>query len=387
MKEDVLEILFALIKSEISGETISGEIIAKITPEILKPLYKISKKHDLAHLVANALEKLDKISYDSEAGKAFLTARDMAIFRVEMINAEIETICEVFERGKIDYLPLKGAVIRKLYPESWMRTSCDIDILVKKEELQRAIDLLKNELDYDCKSIGQHDAQIYAPNGVHLELHFSLLESGSKPELVEILDSVWELSEKITDCQYKMPNHLFYLYLLSHEAKHIKFGGCGIRAFLDMWLIREKLTFDETEKKELLVKSKYTDFAKASENLCDCWFNGREFDDFSKYFADYVITGGVYGTSEQKSHAQQSRKKNKFTYLLYRIFIPYRELKYSEPTLKKHPVLYPFFLVKRIFKAIFKKETKEKTSKEIKAIASSGDETKKLKKFFSKLDI
>ena len=116
MKEDVLEILFALIKSEISGETISGEIIAKITPEILKPLYKISKKHDLAHLVANALEKLDKISYDSEAGKAFLTARDMAIFRVEMINAEIETICEVFERGKVDYLPLKGAVIRKLYP-------------------------------------------------------------------------------------------------------------------------------------------------------------------------------------------------------------------------------------------------------------------------------
>ena len=387
MKEDVIEILFALIKSEISGEKVKDEITQKINPEILKPLYKISKKHDLAHLVANALEKLDKISNDNEVGKAFLTARDMAIFRVEMINAEIESVCEVFERGKVDYLPLKGAIIRKLYPESWMRTSCDIDILVRERDLQRAIDLLKSELEYDCKSIGEHDAQIYAPNGVHLELHFSLLESGSKPELVEILDSVWEVSEKVTDYQYKMPNHLFYLYLLSHEAKHIKFGGCGIRAFLDMWIIREKLDFDETEKNTLLKKSKYTDFAKASENLCDCWFNGREFDEFSKEFSDYVIAGGVYGTSKQKAQAQQSRKKNKFNYLLYRIFIPYRELKYSEPTLKKYPVLYPFFLVKRLFRAIFKKETKEKTSKEIKAITNSGDETKRLKRFFSKLDI
>ncbi|MBO4954226.1 MAG: nucleotidyltransferase family protein, partial [Clostridia bacterium] len=36
----------------------------------------------------------------------------------------------------IDFMPLKGAVIRQYYPEPWMRTSCDIDIHVKKDRLE-----------------------------------------------------------------------------------------------------------------------------------------------------------------------------------------------------------------------------------------------------------
>ena len=67
------------------------------------------------------------------------------------------------KKVQIPFLPLKGSVIRQYYPEPWMRTSCDIDILVDfekdahvglfkyagmysdlKEILGREVDLVKN---------------------------------------------------------------------------------------------------------------------------------------------------------------------------------------------------------------------------------------------------
>jgi hypothetical protein len=48
---------------------------------------------------------------------------------------EFERICLVLEKAKIPHIPLKGSVLRKLYKEPWLRTSCDIDILVQEETL------------------------------------------------------------------------------------------------------------------------------------------------------------------------------------------------------------------------------------------------------------
>jgi hypothetical protein len=41
-----------------------------------------------------------------------------AIFRYEQLTHEYETLCKTLEKGKIPFMPLKGSVIRKYYPDA-----------------------------------------------------------------------------------------------------------------------------------------------------------------------------------------------------------------------------------------------------------------------------
>ena len=66
----------------------------------------------------------------------------MSVYRNEQIKYAFAQICDTFELSSIPYIPLKGSVIRPYYPKESMRTSCDIDILVKEENHEAAIDVL-----------------------------------------------------------------------------------------------------------------------------------------------------------------------------------------------------------------------------------------------------
>ena len=148
MDKELTRILFALLRFEISGAELCEADKNLITEDVLPALYKLSKKHDIAHLVGDALDKNGLLLDGSEAKKRFLQERNMAVYRYEQLQYELDCICDTFEEAKIPFIPLKGAVIRQYYPEPWMRTSCDIDILVEEEKLSDAISALKKVLEY-----------------------------------------------------------------------------------------------------------------------------------------------------------------------------------------------------------------------------------------------
>ena len=52
-----------------------------------------------------------------------------AVFRYEQ-QYEFQRICAVLEQAEVSYIPLKGLLLRNCYPEGWMRTSGDLDLLV-----------------------------------------------------------------------------------------------------------------------------------------------------------------------------------------------------------------------------------------------------------------
>ena len=58
MQQAVEKVFFALIRFEINGDELCDEIKNLITPDILPALFKLSKRHDLAHLVGDALDKM-----------------------------------------------------------------------------------------------------------------------------------------------------------------------------------------------------------------------------------------------------------------------------------------------------------------------------------------
>ena len=122
--------MFALLRSEIQGTGLGEEVKNFITLEGLPALFALAKKHDLAHLVGDALDRNGFLSDGAEMRKPFLRERNMAVYRYEQQQYDFEQICDTLEDAQIPFLPLKGSVLRGYYPEAWMRTSCDIDILV-----------------------------------------------------------------------------------------------------------------------------------------------------------------------------------------------------------------------------------------------------------------
>ena len=152
-------VLFALIRSVICGETVSEEIKAACTPELLEDVYTLASKHDLAHLVGQAVSKLD-LPESETLTKCKQTAMQ-AVLRYMRLEYAYQQVCQALEDAKIPFIPLKGAVMRAYYPEPWMRTSCDVDILVKGTQLDAAAKVLTETLGYRLAEKTGHDISFF----------------------------------------------------------------------------------------------------------------------------------------------------------------------------------------------------------------------------------
>ena len=116
--------LIELIRYKICGDVPE---IGNFSDEELKNIFLLSKKHDLAHMAGDALLKLN--CCNSETKKKFQKEIITAVYRFEKLEI---TLADIRKSLDVPFIPLKGAVLRQLYPEKRLRTSCDVDILVKK---------------------------------------------------------------------------------------------------------------------------------------------------------------------------------------------------------------------------------------------------------------
>lgn len=387
--ENARDLLFSAMRFEINGAEIQENKISEM-PQTLSAVYKLAKFHDLAHLLTDALDKNGLLPDNQEIKKRLLYERNMAVFRYEQSKYELGEICRILENEKIPHIPLKGSVLREYYPESWMRTSCDIDILVKEENLEKAIAVLTEKLEYKREEGNAHDVSLYAPSGAHLELHFDLIEDHVAPESVAIYDGIWERTTPCQGYQYRleMTDEAFYFYHIGHMAKHFTNGGCGIRPFLDIWVLNHRISFDKQKRTDLLQAGGLLTFAKQAKDLSEVWFSVQEHTEITKEMESYILRGGVYGTREQNIAVRQVKKGGKLRYILYRIFLPYGDLCATYPNLRKRKWAYPFYTVRRWFRLIFKKGRMKNSVRDIKTnSAVSEEKAERMKKLFQNIGL
>ena len=375
--ENVTKTVIDCIKYEICGQN-EKIVLPEVSARFLAAMYQLSKTHDVAHLVGDSLNKsgvFEDLPSDideneraaiSKVKEKFDEQIFTAVYRYENINYELERLKETLEEAEIPFIPLKGSVIRKYYPEPWMRTSCDIDILVREEDLKRAKKAICEKLGYMLsQDRTHHDISLYSSNGVHLELHYTLIEDDSFPKADKILDECWKYTYNDGRGEYlkSFKDSFFYFYHILHMAKHIKCGGCGIRPFLDLWILNHKIEKNENGRSELLLESGIQKFAKTAAIISEKWFSPKvnqstgivqtnEENKLIEELSDYVINGGVYGTTKNRVTVQRA-DKSKIGYFLSRIFLPYRDLSMLYPNLKKYKWLLPFYEVKRWFSIVF----------------------------------
>ena len=386
MDKRTIQILFALLRSAICGTKLTEEDRNNYSPDLLYDLLKISSKHDLDHLIVFGLKQNELIDGDnSDIEKCIFKA----LYRYELLKCEYENICSALEKAQIPFLPLKGSVIRKYYPEAWMRTSCDIDVLIHERDAENAKSVLVDEYGYAYHGKGSHDISFFTPTNIHIELHYDLVEDGIANESSEVLRKVWNMStvrDGSAFC-YEMPDEYYYFYHVSHMAKHFENGGCGIRPFIDLWILDGIQEADKEKRDKLLLQGNLLKFANAVRKLSRIWFENEKYDFTSQQMEDYILTGGMYGNNENRIVVQQQKKGGRLKYALSKIFIPYEVIKFQYPILFKRRWLTPFMEVRRWCKLIFCGHVK-RSIKELKYNQSiSSDKVDETKDFLNNIGL
>ena len=348
MNSQAVKLLFALIRVAIFDKKITEEEKNEASPEFLNEAFLIAKKHDVSHMVAQGMVESGLVQSDNTVITSDLYK---AIYRYQQINYEYTRICSSLECGKIAFLPLKGAVIRKYYAKPWMRTSCDIDILVHKDDLANAIAHLSNTLNYTEKEKTGHDVSLYSASGVHIELHFDLVEEGRANDAESILRTVWQNVVLKDGCayHYEMSDEFLYFYHIAHMAKHFESGGCGIRPLIDLFILDNIKDGDWKKRDELLERGELLTFTEVCRSLSRYWFDFGEPSDLVLKLQDFLLNGGVYGTTDNRVALQQKKRGGRIGFFFSRIFIPYQKLRRYYPVLEKHPWLMPIMQIRRWF--------------------------------------
>lgn len=351
MKRKHIASFFALVRSGLQSKPLSEAERSAVSPEQLPTLVALSKKFDMEHLLDLGLRQNGiTLAQTASMEKSVL----LAVFRWQRMENARQKLYAALEKAQIPFLPLKGSVIGEFYPEPWMRTSCDMDILVRQSDAKKAAALLEADYGYTLDKTDSHDISLYAPNKAHLELHYDLIEHGLVRNADRVLRTVWDRAtvKEGTSCHYQMPDDLFYCYHIAHMAKHFAIGGCGVRPFVDLWILDSRMPQCQACRDSLLEQAGLLKFARAARALSQAWLSNAPMDPLAEEMETYILRGGMYCDNENRIAVQQ-QTHGRLRYLLVRIFLPFNIIKFRYPILQKHPWLMPAMQVRRWCKLLF----------------------------------
>lgn len=372
------ELFFTAIKTQFPWANCKLPCPEEISKETISEAYSIAQKQDMGHLFCAATANL----VDDSLKQEFNKQKMLAVFRREQISFEEQRVFALFDEHKIDYIPLKGSVIKDFYPEGWMRTSSDTDILIHFENGETAVNLLEEKLGYKYEGKSAKDFQLFSQSGVHLELHYSPENGNGKTD--KLLAKIWDYAYKPNpdSSRYNLTTEFLMFYTLSHALYHFLGGGCGVKPFLDLWVMEAQAQYKVEKLNALVKEGNCESFYNAFCGLTNVWFNNGEHTQLTQSMENYIFGGGVYGSRENLGKAKAHREGGKAKFLLNRIFKPKKELALQYPSLEKRPWLLPYYQIKRWFN-LFNKDRRKDVGAELQG-GLKKDETEKL---FKELEI
>lgn len=328
-------------------------------PEALdwEKLYRLSVWHGISNMAWYGVMKLNPAHRPpQDILTKFKNEYKMGLAKEATQHMAVEQILKTFEEHRISCLPLKGCLVKYLYPRPDMRLMADIDILIKPGQAEQIKERML-DMGFTAKHWGgTHDVYYRVPY-MNLEMHRKLIFDESPYSAY--LSRTWDRAGLKAEyrCVYQLTEEDFYIYLIIHLTKHYAGKGTGIRSFLDICLYtrRYRQTMDWnyiwTELEEIGLRK----FAESIIGLCGVWFNGAESKELYAEMAEYVFYSGVYGTGRQSFIAAMSSSAGKKipigaakrAYRLKLFFPPVSAMQGRYPFLERVPELLPVCWVLR----------------------------------------
>lgn len=323
---------------------VNGEApdVQRVAGMDLNALYQAAERHLLTGITAMTLERA------GVQDAAFTQAKGKAIRKVVIFDVERANILARLEEAGIWYAPLKGCVLKDLYPQIGMRQMADNDILYDASRTQEVRSIME-ALGFSTDSAfgrGVHDHYLKPPV-CNFEMHRSLFGAGHNECLIEYYQDVKNrlIPNEGSRCGYHFSDEDFYVYSIAHEYKHYSGGGTGLRSLLDTYVYLKKKSdaMDWRYIAKELEKLNLEDFEERNRSLALRLFSGGALTEQEQDMLDYVISSGTYGTL-------QNRVKNniaaygggwaKLRYMRDRFLVPITR---SNKRYDTYAAAYPFF--------------------------------------------
>ena len=266
-----------------------------------------SNAHSITGLLYPALKKYDNSKLDVDVLNSLKKSTFISAVQQSKHIKETAKILELFNKNNIPVIVLKGLVIRNYYPMPDLRTMCDSDVIIHKEDLEKVRTLLLNEGFREEEDAGHHIA--FFKFGFNLEVHWTLANETFRKGQECFQEHIWKDARKIqVDGVDTLALSLEdqALHFCAHMASHMAISGFGVRQLADLVLLVEHEgkninwnSFIKKTKKSGLYK-----FSIGMFKVCNYLFNmeipkelkdNNNDEEVIKLVINDIFTGGVYG--------------------------------------------------------------------------------------------
>lgn len=323
----------------------------------LNLLYQFQNLHN----VTNAVYIAFKAIYDENQIKEYEMDYKMNLLREARFEIAGESVYNAFEQAEIPFVILKGAILKNLYPLPALRYFTDYDLYIEYTNCER-IKAVMMQLKFQYNGDTENDMDFIKKPSLHFEMHHSLFTD--KYDFGGYFNNPFDKAvlREGSNYGYVLRNEDCFIYVLAHLYKHFTDGGCGIKQFMDIYVMMQKWSLDMGYIQSELQKIGLDGFLETTIKLNSFLFDGAEADDDLKQIADYVFNNGTFGNVKNSmalEYAQDDEgAKNgfglyKMKYFVNRWQLSFSGMKNQYPILSKVPFLLPFCYIRKLFRVIF----------------------------------
>lgn len=360
---------------------------ARINAMDLDALYAFCKEHSITALVASVLTAF--IKNQPQQYDKWSQEQMKAVYRDINFAVERADILSFMEKNGIWYMPLKGVILKELYPNPSLREFADNDILFDEAFAEQVKDYMVAK-GYSIKNYNKGHVDEYQKEPCYnFEMHKYLYYYKS-PVYFEYYKDVKKRLKKDNNNQfgYHFSDEDFYIYIISHIYYHYCLGGTGLRALLDVYVFNEAKAagadWDYIEQE--LTKIGCEPFEKNLRSLANkvISFSPAVLSEEENQTWNCLLLSGTYGTVDRKIQNRMKELTGKsdvsrsarIKYWFKRTFDMSIYKKYY-PFAYKTKVLIPFVAVFRMlrgFTKLGKLKTENSVLKEIEQEQNEKDE-------------
>lgn len=313
--------------------------------------YELAMRHSIVPMIYTVAQAVAPQEIVNKMTSVFF--KNIAISENQLYY--INQLSERFESEGIDFVLLKGSLLKHLYPSADMRVMGDADILIKTEQYDK-IKAVLEKLGFGGEKHSDPETS-WDNHGLHLELHRSLFAKKNSDFYAYFGDG-WK-NTVLSDGKehtYTLTPEAHLVYLVAHLAKHMRNGGVGVRHATDIYVYRNKLKVKNDVVTNELSKLGLLDFYGNLCKMLDCWFENIEISPVEELMTKWILSSGSFGTVENfeisnalKMSVRSGKSNVKSATVFKILFPPYTAMTQFYPFLKKAKFLLPFMYIVRIF--------------------------------------
>lgn len=315
-------------------------------------------------------------------------------------KALAQTMVQELDRAGIDYILMKGYVVRELYPVPELRTFNDIDIVIRPEDRKRSHELMLSrgyQVHTDWEPVFSYfkEQELY-------EIHTDIMEIdvSEKADYRGYFGNMWRYAQPIGEHSYCFTPEFHFLYLLTHIAKHVHGSGAGVRMYLDVaaFVRRYDAEADWVWIAEQLRELKLFQFAAVVLTAVEAWFgiaspmrHEKVSEVIMESFRDFTLEAGVFGHHNREDamaglkHTNQEESAPRLRQLLRRTFPAAKTIQTRYTYLQEKPWLLPVAWVHRLIKT---RESLGKHAKEAQQIMhADSEEVRRMQKLMGDIGL